>query len=105
MQHHLPVIYQDKRFAIEGGLISYGAELADMWRHGGPTYVDRILRGAKPSDLPVQFPTKFTLVVNLKTAKAMSLNLPESFLLRRRGDRIADRACRFTEPRNSAGCG
>ena len=51
-----------------------------MHRHGGPPYVDRILRGAKPGDLPIQFPTKFTLVVNLKTAKAMGLTIPESFV-------------------------
>ena len=62
--------------------MSYGADILDLLRHGGPLYVDRILRGAKPGDLPVQFPTKFTLVINLKTAKAMGLTISESFLLR-----------------------
>jgi putative tryptophan/tyrosine transport system substrate-binding protein len=80
VQYRLPVIYQDRSFAVEGGLLSYGADMVDMHRHGAPPYVDRILRGAKPGDLPVQFPTKFTLVVNLKTAKAMGLAIPESFL-------------------------
>jgi putative tryptophan/tyrosine transport system substrate-binding protein len=80
VQYRLPVIYQDRSFAVEGGLLSYGADMIDMFRHGGPPYVDRILRGAKPGDLPVQFPTKFQLVVNLKTAKAMGLTIPESFL-------------------------
>jgi putative ABC transport system substrate-binding protein len=81
VQYGLPVIYQDRSFVIDGGLLSYGADFVDLMRHGAP-YVDRILRGAKPSDLPVQFPTKFALVVNLKTAKAMGLTIPESFLLR-----------------------
>jgi putative ABC transport system substrate-binding protein len=80
VQHRLPVIYQDRSFAVEGGLLSYGADMVDMHRHGAPPYVDRILRGAKPGDLPVQFPTKFTLVVNLKTAKAMGLTISEQFL-------------------------
>jgi putative tryptophan/tyrosine transport system substrate-binding protein len=82
VRYRLPVIYQDRSFAIEGGLLSYGADFIDIFRHGAPPYVDRILRGARPGDLSVQFPTKFTLVVNLKTAKAMSLLIPESFLLR-----------------------
>ena len=82
IQYRMPAIYQDKSFAVEGGLLSYGADMLDMFAHGGPPYVDRILRGAKPGDLPVLFPAKFTLVVNLKTAKAMGLTIPESFLLR-----------------------
>jgi putative tryptophan/tyrosine transport system substrate-binding protein len=80
VQWRLPVIYQDRTFAVDGGLLSYGADMAEMFRRGGPPYVDRILRGAKPGDLPVQFPTKFTLVVNLKTAKAMGLTISEQFL-------------------------
>jgi putative ABC transport system substrate-binding protein len=78
--HRLPIIYQDRSFAVEGGLLSYGADMVEMHRHDAPPYVDRILRGAKPSDLPIQFPTKFQLVVNLKTAKVMGLTIPESFL-------------------------
>jgi putative ABC transport system substrate-binding protein len=82
VQYRLPVIYQDRSLAVEGGLLSYGADLLHMFRHDAPPYIDRILRGAKPGDLPVQFPTRFTLVVNLKTAKAMGLAIPASFLLR-----------------------
>jgi len=78
--HRLPTIYFDKLFAVEGGLMSYGPGLSELYGRSGPPYVDRILRGAKPGDLPVQFPTKFQLVVNLKTAKAMRLTIPESFL-------------------------
>ena len=67
--------------ATEGGLISYGFDQIDLWR-GAATYVDRILRGAKPAELPVQFPTKFEMVVNLKTAKALGIAVPQSILLR-----------------------
>ena len=62
-------------------MLSYGVDQVDKWRRAA-SYVDRILRGAKPSDLPVQFPTKFEMAVNLKTAKAIGLTIPESFLLR-----------------------
>jgi len=62
-------------------LLSYGVDLGDLWRRPA-TYVDRILRGEKPGDLPVQFPTKFEMVVNLKTAKALGLTVPPSILLR-----------------------
>jgi ABC-type uncharacterized transport system substrate-binding protein len=62
--------------------MSYGAVVSDLFRHGAPNYVNRLLRGAKPGDLPVQFSTRFELVVNLKTAKAIGLMIPESFLLR-----------------------
>ncbi len=82
IRYQLPVMYQDRSFVAEGGLMSYGADLLYMDRHDGPPYIDRILRGAKPGDLPVQFPTKLTLSVNLITAKAMGLKIPESFLLR-----------------------
>ena len=68
-------------FARDGGLIYYGASSIDQFR-GAASYVDRILRGDKPGDLPVQFPTRFELVINLKTAKAIGLHLPESLLLR-----------------------
>jgi putative ABC transport system substrate-binding protein len=79
--HHLPAIYPFRYFATEGGMISYGPDQIEQWR-GAATYVDRILRGAKPGDLPVQAPTKFELVVNLKTAKALGLNIPPAFPLR-----------------------
>jgi putative tryptophan/tyrosine transport system substrate-binding protein len=82
LQHRLPVIFDDRLHAVEGALMSYGPDSADLYRHGASSYVDRILRGAKPADLPVQFPTKFELVVNLKTAKAIGLTIPDSFLSR-----------------------
>ena len=65
----------------ETAVLSYGADRVDIWRRAA-TYVDRILRGAKPEELPVQFPTKFEMVVNLKTAKALGLAVPPSILLR-----------------------
>jgi putative tryptophan/tyrosine transport system substrate-binding protein len=65
----------------DGGLLSYGVDLIDMYRRAAP-YVDRILRGAKPAELPVQLPTKFEMAVNLKTAKALGLAVPQSILLR-----------------------
>jgi putative ABC transport system substrate-binding protein len=68
-------------YAREGGLISYGPSSADLFRRAA-AYVDRILRGATPGELPVEIPTKFDLIVNLKTAKALGLTIPESFLLR-----------------------
>jgi putative tryptophan/tyrosine transport system substrate-binding protein len=80
-RHRLPAIYPFRYFAAEGGLISYGPDQLDQWR-GAATYVDRILRGEKPGDLPVQAPTKFELVVNLKTAKALGLSIPAAFPLR-----------------------
>jgi putative ABC transport system substrate-binding protein len=80
--HQLPAVYQ-YRLSIEsgGGLISYGPDTLDLFR-GAASYADRILKGAKPSDLPVQFPTRFELVVNLKTAKAIGLTVPPSLLAR-----------------------
>jgi putative ABC transport system substrate-binding protein len=80
-EYRLPAIYADKRIVAEGGMMSYGTDVVQVWRQTA-SYVDRILRGAKPGDLPVQFPAKFELVVNLKTAKALGLTIPESFLLR-----------------------
>jgi putative ABC transport system substrate-binding protein len=80
-RHRLPAIYPNRESVADGGLISYAADLVDQVRQAG-SYVDRILRGEKPGDLPVQVPIKFDLVVNLKTAKALGLNIPESFLLR-----------------------
>jgi putative ABC transport system substrate-binding protein len=80
-RHRLPAIYPLRVFPDAGGLMSYGPDVTSAWRDAS-TYVDRILRGEKPSDLPVQAPTKFDLVINNKAAKALGLTIPESFLLR-----------------------
>ena len=77
----LPVIYGERHFADEGGLMSYGPNFGDLFRRSAG-YVDKILKGAKPGDLPIEQPTKFELVVNLKTAKALGITIPESILLR-----------------------
>jgi putative tryptophan/tyrosine transport system substrate-binding protein len=77
----IPAIYAEREFAAAGGLISYGASLAGIWRLVG-TYVGKILKGAKPADLRVQQPTRFELVVNLQTAKALGLTVPPSILAR-----------------------
>ena len=77
----IPVIHGQKDFAEAGGLISYGTNFKDLFRRVAG-YVDKILRGAKPGDLPVEQPTKFDLVVNLKTAKTLGITIPESILLR-----------------------
>jgi putative ABC transport system substrate-binding protein len=74
-RNNVPAVYWASEFAREGGLLSYGVYRVDTWRRAA-TYVDRILRGAKPADLPVQLPTKFEMVVNLKTAKALGLTVP-----------------------------
>ena len=80
-RHAVPAIYMWNNFAAAGGLISYGINNIPVWREAG-IYAARILKGAKPADLPVQQPTTFELVVNLKTAKALGLTLPESLLVR-----------------------
>ena len=80
-QHRLPAIYPIRYHALDGGMISYGPDFIDLHRQAA-AYVDRILKGAKPADLPVQTPTKFELVVNLKTAKALGFNLPPTLLVR-----------------------
>jgi putative ABC transport system substrate-binding protein len=80
-RHKVPCFYFVSNAATEGGLISYGVDLVDLFRRTGQ-YVDRVLRGAKPSDLPVQLPTKFELVINVKTANALGLNVPTAILLR-----------------------
>src|SRR5207249_4921785 len=95
----LPTIYVIREFVEAGGLMSYGPNSADLFRRAAD-YVDKILRGTKPGDIPVEQPTKFDLVINLTTAKALGLTIPESFLLRadelhhaarRRGCRVAAR--------------
>ena len=80
-RHRLPAIYPFRYFAAEGGLVSYGVDRDDLYRRVA-AYVDRILRGAKPADLPVEAPTKFELVINLKTAKSLGLDIPPSLLAR-----------------------
>jgi putative ABC transport system substrate-binding protein len=79
VRYRLPAIYPAPAYARQGGLMSYGANLLDVVRQSA-SYVDRILHGAKPGDLPVQFPTKFELVINLKTAKAIGLEIPATLL-------------------------
>jgi len=80
-KYRLPAISGWRDFAADGGLIAYGASFSEMFRRSA-TFVDRILKGAKPADLPVEQPTKFELVVNLRTAKALGLTIPQSVLLR-----------------------
>jgi putative tryptophan/tyrosine transport system substrate-binding protein len=78
-KNRLPAVYPYREFVDAGGLMAYGANIADDYRRGA-TYVDKILKGAKPADLPVEQPTKFELVINIKTAKALGLTLPPSLL-------------------------
>jgi putative ABC transport system substrate-binding protein len=79
-RHRIPAVYTLRAFALSGGLISYGVDLADPWRRAA-TYIDRILKGANPGELPVQQPTKFELVINLKTVKALGIAAPQTLLL------------------------
>ena len=81
LKSRLPSMYQNREFVDAGGLMSYGADEADSYRRVA-YYVDRILKGAKPADLPVEQPTKFELVINLKTAKTLGITIPPSVLLR-----------------------
>ena len=81
VKHRLPTIGGARRFAEGGGLLAYGAGGVDLFRRAAG-YVDRILKGAKPAELPIEQPTKFELVINLKTAKALGLTIPQTLLLR-----------------------
>ena len=78
-RHKLPAVYNRRGFVTDGGLIAYGSDTIDLWQRAA-AYVDRILKGENPADLPVQAPTKYELVINLKTAKAMGLTVPPSLL-------------------------
>lgn len=80
-KHRLPGIYEFREFVEDGGLMSYSASISDLYRRAA-AYVDKILKGAKPADLPVEQPTRFEMVINLKTAKALGLTIPQSILLR-----------------------
>jgi ABC-type uncharacterized transport system substrate-binding protein len=80
-RHKLPAVYYERYFVVAGGLVSYGADLIDQFRRAA-SYVDRVLKGEKPGDLPVQTPTKYELVVNLKTAKELGLDIPATLLAR-----------------------
>jgi putative ABC transport system substrate-binding protein len=80
VKHRLPAIYPGSSFVQAGGLLSYGVSIADLGRHAA-VYVDKILKGAKPADLPVEQPTKFDLVINRTTAKTLGLSIPQSLLI------------------------
>src|SRR5262249_38189123 len=79
-RYRLPAVYPFRYFVTSGGLMSYGTELLDTYRRAA-SYIDRILKGEKPSDLPGQQPTKFDVVINLKTAKALGLTVPDTLLV------------------------
>jgi len=80
-RHKLPAVYYERYYVAAGGLMSYGPDLLDQFRSAAG-YVDRILKGEKPAELPVQAPTKYQLIINLKTAKALGLTVPDTLLAR-----------------------
>jgi len=80
-RHRLPTVYWNRMYVADGGLVSYGPDTIDQYRRAA-AYVDRILKGAKPAELPVQAPTKYELAINLKTAKALGLEVPPTLLAR-----------------------
>jgi putative ABC transport system substrate-binding protein len=86
-RHKLPAVYYRRYFVASGGLVSYGPDIPDHFRRAA-AYVDRILKGEKPADLPVQAPTKYVLTINLKTAKALGLDVP--LLLQQRADELIE---------------
>ena len=94
-RHRVPTAYAFRYFATSGGLVSYGVDSADQSRQAA-AYVDRILKDAKPSDLPVQQPTKFELVINLKTAKGLGLTVPPTLLARLAAATVAPPICRIS---------
>jgi putative ABC transport system substrate-binding protein len=83
-KRRMPTMFMDRDYVAAGGLMSYGSNFSEEFRHAAE-YVDKILKGAKPGDLPVEQPTKFELVINLKTAKALGLTIPQSLLQRADG--------------------
>jgi putative ABC transport system substrate-binding protein len=80
-KHRMPAIYPEREYADDGGLLAYGQDIPASFRSAA-TYVDKILKGAKPADLPIQLPTRFELVVNIKTAQALGLTIPPAILTR-----------------------